>query len=74
MGFLWRFYGVSVFYRILEADGTRFMNIWSYGVSMGLLWRILQLLCIASLHHGECTYIKIFRFIGFYMVFYSLCV
>ena len=31
----WDFYGFSIFYRILEADGTRFMNIWSYGMSMG---------------------------------------
>ena len=37
----WDLYGVfmgfSIFYRILEADGTRFMNIWSYEVSMGFL-------------------------------------
>ena len=40
----WDFYGVfvglSIFYRIFEADGTRFMNVWSYGVSMVFLWCI----------------------------------
>ena len=42
----WDFYrvfmGFSIFYRILEADGIRFMNIWTYGVSMSFLWCILQ--------------------------------
>ena len=37
-GFLWSFF---IFYRLLEANGTRFMNVWSYGVSMVFLWCIL---------------------------------
>ena len=28
--------GFSIFYRILEANGTWFMNIWFYGVSIGV--------------------------------------
>ena len=71
MGFLWGFYGFSILYRILEAHGRRFMNIWSYGVSMGFLLCILQLLCIASLHHGECAYIKIFKIHGFLFGFFT---
>ena len=73
----WDLYGVfmgfSIFHRILEADGTRFMNIWSYRVSMGFLWCISQLLCIASLHHGECTYIKNFQIRGFLYGFIAQC-
>ena len=71
-GFLWVFMEFPIFYRILKANGTRFMNIWSYRVSMVFLWCLLKLLCIASLHHDKCTYTKNFRFIGFSMVFLQL--
>ena len=53
--------GFSIFYRLLKANGKWFMNIWSYGVPMVFLWCILELLCIAYLHYGECTYIKKFQ-------------
>ena len=71
--FLWVFMGFPIFYRILKANGTWFMNIWSYGVSMGFLWCILKLLCIASLHHDKCVSTQqIFRYMGFLMVFLQL--
>ena len=48
------------------------MNIWSYGVSMGLLWCILKLLCIASLYHDKCTNTKNFQIHGIFNGFLQL--
>ena len=43
-------------------------HIWSYG-GVWCFYGVFYNLCIASLHHGEWTYIKTFQIQGIFMGF-----